>query len=294
MNKCIGCGIKLQDKYSNKLGYTKDLKNKYCERCFKTIHYNEERKVSNIDNLKIINKINKLGYFTMFITDLLNINNELISIFKNINNKKILVINKSDIIPNNLKIEHLIDNIKKVYNISEEIIFISAKKKYNLNKVEDLILENNNVIFCGETSSGKSTLINNLTGSFLTTSKYDNTTLDFIKIKYNECNIYDTPGILFNNSKEVTNKIVINTKQINNKYIMSIGNIKLKGDGNITIVASDKIVLSSKKDNSSLNNIISIEDNSDIIIPNGFIYVKNGFIIETNEKLEVRKSIIGR
>ena len=38
MSKCIGCGIALQNTDKEKLGYTKNLENKYCERCFKTLH----------------------------------------------------------------------------------------------------------------------------------------------------------------------------------------------------------------------------------------------------------------
>ena len=41
--KCVGCGITLQSKDINNLGYVpKEKENdaKYCERCFKLIHYN--------------------------------------------------------------------------------------------------------------------------------------------------------------------------------------------------------------------------------------------------------------
>ena len=39
MSKCVGCGISMQDSNKNALGYTPNIDNKYCERCFKTIHY---------------------------------------------------------------------------------------------------------------------------------------------------------------------------------------------------------------------------------------------------------------
>ena len=135
MNKCIGCGIKLQNIDQEKLGYIRNLENKYCERCFKTIHYNEEKKVINLNNDKIIEKINKLGHFTIFITDLVSINNKLIDIYKKINNEKILVINKCDIIPDNLKLEHVEENIKKSFNINDKICFISAKKNLYFNRI---------------------------------------------------------------------------------------------------------------------------------------------------------------
>ncbi len=294
MSKCIGCGIKLQNENINALGYTKKLDNLYCERCFKTIHYNKEIKVSNQDNYQIVDKINKLGLFTIFITDILHLNEELIKLFKSFNNKKVLVINKSDIIPKNLKLEHLTLNIKESYNINNDIFFISAKSKNNINKIIKLIEENKKVILCGETSSGKSTLINSLTDSLLTTSKYNNTTLDFIKIKYLDYIIYDSPGFIVSNFKNVE-KYRLLTKTLNSKYIYDIGGIKITGDGNITLFLPHDYLLSSKKDNSSLKYELDIKSVSDIILPNGgFIFIKNNMKLKVSQELEIRKSIIGR
>ena len=57
MTKCVGCGIKLQNKNVNEVGYTPDLKNELCERCFKLKNYNVlTNKGINIDNDKLINK----------------------------------------------------------------------------------------------------------------------------------------------------------------------------------------------------------------------------------------------
>lgn len=295
MSKCVGCGITLQNTDKEKLGYTKNLDNKYCERCFKTIHYNEEKKVTNLDNSKIIEKINKLGYFTIFITDLISINNKLINVFKQIKNDKILVINKCDIIPDNLKLEHIEENIKNSFDINNEVCFISAKKNLYLNEIISKIEENNNVILCGETSSGKSTLINTLIGSTLTTSKYSNTTLDFIKLKYMNYTIYDTPGIMINENKVNTDRIVISTKQLNDKYVLSVGDIKLRVNGNLTFIIPDNVKIISKKEDVKLNYTIKVDKPTDIEINDGgFIFVKKSCIINSNEKLGVRNSIIGK
>lgn len=294
MSKCIGCGITLQNDFINELGYTRELDNLYCERCFKTIHYNEEKKVNNLDNSKIINKINKLGYVTLFITDLVSINKDLIKVFKSINNKKILVINKCDIIPNNLKLEHIEENIKNSFNINDDVCFISAKKEYNLNKIIKEIEENKNVILCGETSSGKSTLINKLVGSNLTTSKYNNTTLDFIKIKYLDYIIYDTPGIIINKNKKSTEKIIIKPLNLNDKYILSIDDYRFRCNGNVTLLVTDNVKISTKKSDVVLKNKMNIKGLTDIELDNGFIYIKNPCIIESNIELGVRKSIISK
>lgn len=294
MSKCIGCGITLQNNNSTSLGYTKNLDNKYCERCFKTIHYNEEKKVDNIDNNKIIDKINKMGYLTLFITDLLSINNELINVFKSINNKKVLVINKCDIIPDNLKLEHIEENIKKVFNIWDDVYFISAKKEYNLNKIIRLIEDNKNVILCGETSSGKSTLINQLVGSNLTTSKYNNTTLDFIKIKYLDYVIYDTPGIIIKDNKKSIERIRIKPLSLNNDYILNIDDYIIRCNGNVTLLVNDDVIVNTKKSDILLNNKITINNASDIELDKGFIYIKSPCVIEVNKKVRVRKSIISK
>jgi len=294
MSKCIGCGIKLQNTNSEELGYTKKLENVYCERCFKTIHYNEEKIVQNVDNLKIINKINKFGYTTIFITDLISLNKELINVFQSINNKKILVINKCDIIPNNLKLEHLEENIKRVFNIADDICFISAKKEYNLNKIIKLIEDENNVIMCGETSSGKSTLINKLIGSNLTTSKYSNTTLDFIKLKYLDYVIYDTPGVVINNNKKSIEDIKIMTKQLNDNYVLNIDDLKLRINGNITLVLDKNVNVYTKKENINLEFVTEIKNSSDIEFNGGFIFIKNPCKINSNQELSVRNSIISK
>ena len=54
-NKCIGCGIKLQDVDKNMDGYISVSDFRLCERCFKIKNYGQNRVVgvSNDDYLKI-------------------------------------------------------------------------------------------------------------------------------------------------------------------------------------------------------------------------------------------------
>ena len=292
MSKCIGCGITLQNTDALSLGYTKILSNPYCERCFKTRNYNQENKVTaKIDNLKILNKINKLNKFTLFITDLFNLNNEVISCYQRITNKKILVINKSDLIPQNLKLNHLKENIKRVYNIEEDVIFISAKQNLSLTYLIELINNYQEVIIAGATDAGKSTLINLLTDSNLTTSKYQNTTLDFIKLKKDNFIIYDTPGLLVKNQK-CLNKIITKTKKLNNDYLLYIDDYIIKGNSNLTLFLSSDKVIKTKKDNEKLNYKIIINKPTDILIDGGFIFIKDKGVIYSNVLLETRDSLI--
>lgn len=292
MSKCVGCGIKLQDKFKDKLGYTKKLDNLYCERCFKTIHYNEERKIDNFNNDDILEKINKLNKSTIFISDFLSLNTEVIKIFKKIKNKKILVINKCDLIPNNIKLQHIEENIKNSFDLYDDVFFISAKLKYNLNKLIDFIEEEKNVIICGETSSGKSTLINKLISSNLTTSKYSNTTLDFIKLKYMDYVIYDSPGLVINSSKKNITNIKVITKVLKNDYNVIIDDIVINGSGNVTLFLDENVNVVSKKKKDEFQYKYSIKDKQDIELDNGFIFVKNGFSISSNKELGIRDSII--
>ncbi len=292
MSKCVGCGIKLQDKFKDKLGYTKKLDNLYCERCFKTIHYNEERKIDNFNNDDILEKINKLNKSTIFISDFLSLNTEVIKIFKKIKNKKILVINKCDLIPNNIKLQHIEENIKNSFDLYDDVFFISAKLKYNLNKLIDFIEEEKNVIICGETSSGKSTLINKLIDSNLTTSKYSNTTLDFIKLKYMDYVIYDSPGLGINTNKKNITNIKVITKVLKSDYNLIIDDVIINGNGNITLFLDENVKVISKKKKDEFKYKYSIKDKQDIELDNGFIFVKNGFSISSNKELGIRDSII--
>lgn len=292
MSKCVGCGIKLQDKFKDKLGYTKKLDNLYCERCFKTIHYNEERKIDNFNNDDILEKINKLNKSTIFISDFLSLNTEVIKIFKKIKNKKILVINKCDLIPNNIKLQHIEENIKNSFDLYDDVFFISAKLKYNLSKLIDFIEEEKNVIICGETSSGKSTLINKLIDSNLTTSKYSNTTLDFIKLKYMDYVIYDSPGLGINTNKKNITNIKVITKVLKSDYNLIIDDVIINGNGNITLFLAENVKVISKKKKDEFKYKYSIKDKQDIELDNGFIFVKNGFSISSNKELGIRDSII--
>lgn len=292
MKKCIGCGVTLQDKDINTLGYTPKLDNDYCMRCFKTIHYGTSIDVNNMNNDMIIKKINILNYHTFLITDLINLDDS-INIYNKITTSKTLVINKIDLLPNNINLYHLEDNIKRSYNI-EDVILISGLYKDNLNKIINIIENKKNTLFCGITSSGKSTLINKLLDINLTTSKYKNTTLDFIKLDYLDYTIYDTPGLIINNNilDNITYK-VINTKNnfriIIDKYI-----IEVKELVGLTIYINSLYKIITKKDNSKLDYNYKLNGYKDILLPGiGFIYIKKECNIKCNKELIIRDSIIG-
>ena len=300
MTKCVGCGIKLQNKNVNEVGYTPDLKNELCERCFKLKNYNVlTNKGINIDNDKLINKINELNSCVLFLVDFINLDSEVIETYKKIKTKKVFIITKADIIPKNIKYQKLIQNIKNIYDIKEDIILTSSKTKLNINTITKLCLEEKNVCLAGFTNAGKSSLINTLVGSDITVSKKSNTTQDFIKLNVDGINIYDAPGFMSNINRENIPRSIIRpiTYQFPSKHYLLIQDIKLNilEDSNFTIYVGNEANIIRRKENENVECKIIVPKNSDVIIK-GFCFInfKNTCMISLNTKdYEIRPSIVG-
>ncbi len=300
MTKCVGCGIKLQEKDKNELGYTPNLNNALCERCFKLKNYNIlTNKGINIDNDKLINKINELNTCVLFLVDFINLDSEVIDAYKKIKSKKILIITKADIIPKNIKYQKLIQNIKNIYDIKEDLILTSSKTKLNIKTITKLCLEEKNICLAGFTNAGKSSLINALVGSDITVSKKSNTTQDFIKLNVDGINIYDAPGFMSNINRENIPRSIIRpiTYQFPSKHYLLIQDIKLNilENSNFTIYVGNEANIIRRKENENVECKIIVPKNSDVIIK-GFCFInfKNTCMISLNTKdYEIRPSIVG-
>lgn len=300
MTKCVGCGIKLQEKDKNELGYTPNLNNVLCERCFKLKNYNVlTNKGINIDNDKLINKINELNTCVLFLVDFINLDSEVIEAYKKIKSKKILIITKADIIPKNIKYQKLIQNIKNIYDIKEDLILTSSKTKLNIKTITKLCLEEKNICLAGFTNAGKSSLINALVGSDITVSKKSNTTQDFIKLNVDGINIYDAPGFMSNINRENIPRSIIRpiTYQFPSKHYLLIQDIKLNilENSNFTIYVGNEANIIRRKENENVECKIIVPKNSDVIIK-GFCFInfKNTCMISLNTKdYEIRPSIVG-
>lgn len=300
MTKCVGCGIKLQEKDKNELGYTPNLNNELCERCFKLKNYNIlTNKGINIDNDKLINKINELNACVLFLVDFINLDSEVIEAYKKIKSKKILIITKADIIPKNIKYQKLIQNIKNIYDIKEDLILTSSKTKLNIKTITKLCLEEKNICLAGFTNAGKSSLINALVGSDITVSKKSNTTQDFIKLNVDGINIYDAPGFMSNINRENIPRSIIRpiTYQFPSKHYLLIQDIKLNilENSNFTIYVGNEADIIRRKENENVECKIIVPKNSDVIIK-GFCFInfKNTCMISLNTKdYEIRPSIVG-
>lgn len=241
MNKCKGCGVNLQNIDASVLGYTSNLENQICERCFKLKNYGQYSKVTlnNEDYLKIINSINK-DNLVIYTTDILNLTISNIDKFK----KVIIVVTKKDILPKSIKDAKIINYIKKRYLNVIDVIIISSIKNYNLDYLYSQMKKYSNklpVYIVGNTNSGKSTLINKLIDNYsvqnlskVTTSMFPSTTLDKVEINLGDLKLIDTPGLIDNGS--ITNTITPKElKSITPKKEIKPKSCQINGSGSIII-----------------------------------------------------------
>lgn len=299
MIKCKGCGIILQSEDKKKIGYTPDIKNELCQRCFKLKNYNTLiNNGVNIDNDKLIKKINSLNVYVLFLVDFLNIDSEAMDLYKKIKANKTLVITKEDIIPKNIIKDRLIKNIKDIYEISEDIILTSTKFTKNISNIESICLKEKKVLLAGYTNAGKSSLINKMVGSDITVSSRENTTQDFIKLNVDGVTIYDAPGFMSNTKRDVVSKNIIKPKtyQLPNKHYLEFNNIKLNvsEDSNITLYLPDEVIINRRREKNNITCDVLIPKNSDLVIKGlGFIKFSKTSLVSITSDYEIRPSIVG-
>ena len=327
MNKCSGCGVILQNKNIDELGYTKNIESLLCERCFRIINYNEYKEVIKDSNdfIEILNKIKDTNDLVLIIVDLFNIN-KIEHIIKNLPNDKIIVLTKKDLLPKLVKDQKLIDYVKTDDKTIKDFIVISSNKNYNFDELLDKInyhKKTKNVYVVGFTNAGKSTMINKLIYNYsnfktvITTSLLQNTTVDLIEVSLDEnLTLIDTPGIL--DKGNIINKLDKNeikrllpkkeikpvTYQMKKSTVLLIDNflrIDSLTDVNLTFFISNSFEINrfykTEKLKDFESQIIDVMPNEDIVINGlGFIKVtKKGRVkISTFKDVEIykRKSLI--
>ena len=205
---CIGCGVKLQDENVTQEGYTSNLENDICNRCFRMKNYGEYQIVtkSNEEYINILKEVDKTKDLVLYIVDMLNINEDILEIRKYISNKMILVLNKRDVMPRSINDKKVIEYIKNIGVDFQDIIIISTLKNYNIDELLSMIKKyktSRNVYVVGSTNVGKSSLINKLMHNYsknegdLTISPLPSTTLNKISIKLSDdLTLIDTPGLV--------------------------------------------------------------------------------------------------
>ncbi len=231
MTKCIGCGALLQSDCPSDEGYTRNLDNKLCERCFNIKHYNKYLKVENKDYSGVISSIDAKGDLILLVTDFLNLYN----LDLGLKSPVILVLTKTDLLPRSVNKEHLLSKLD--LNVIDKVM-VSSKNNYNLDLLYNMIMKykkSNNVYVIGYTNAGKSTLVNKFLKNYgssygeITVSNLPSTTLDLIENRVNdELILIDTPGLLDSGSMVLLSSFDVLKKITPKKEIRPIS-FQIKG-----------------------------------------------------------------
>ncbi len=204
MKVCKGCGVKLQTSSQKSLGYVVDINMDYCQNCFKLKHYS-----------KPVDEVVKSGFpvvsqngLIVCLVSALTINDLFKYNLKRIYPEQeiILVINKIDLFSKNIKYDLWVKELFKIFQKQKlniiDIIPISALTGKNVDTLVSVLKRyvKKDIYVIGFQNSGKSTLLNQIAKSLKIDSKalaslYPGLTKGFIKLKFNQGFIIDTPGV---------------------------------------------------------------------------------------------------
>ncbi len=210
MKKCKGCGAVLQTEYPERNGYVKDISQDYCQRCFRLTHYDDVThfKADHLNNSYIKEIYEKYpDALFVVIIDILDVfclsHDDLLTYFKD--KDVMLVINKTDILPDNIRDEKMemiftkqLKELRRSYPHIKAAIMTNRYESYFNDRFNEILREMNycSIVFAGRANAGKSTLINKLLQEdILTTSVYPGTTLNETQISYHDYTFIDTPGL---------------------------------------------------------------------------------------------------
>lgn len=318
--KCLGCGAVLQTEFNDQEGYTKDLDNKLCERCFRINNYGDYKVIVKDNNefLNILKSISETKDLVVLVVDLLNINQELLNLSEIITNPVLLVLSKRDLLPKSLFEEKILNYMSRFnLNIIDKII-ISSNKNYQFDELYEkinLYKKSKNVYVVGFTNAGKSTMINKLLYNYsesdtrITTSILPSTTLNNIEISLNEdLTIIDTPGLLdkgniINYVEGKDLKVIVPTKeikpityQIKNRQIVEIDKyafIECLDKTNITLFMSNRLDIKRNYKSLDFNDFDTYE--LDVLAGEDIVIVGLGFIKVSKDskfKIHVLKNVL--
>lgn len=219
---CKGCGALIQHEDHTLPGYvaekvlaSNDPKNVICQRCYRIRHYSDiiTTTLTNDEYLNIINKIAREDALIVKIVDIFDFTGSFVPAIKRLtgNEDVILVGNKMDLLPKNVKPDKILAWLKVMlakegFTVLDSIL-ISAKYGNNFDDLMSLILKhkgNRNVYLVGSTNVGKSRIINQILKRYLgypsdvvTVSSSPGTTIGIVGFPLLDGTmIYDTPGVI--------------------------------------------------------------------------------------------------
>lgn len=322
---CLGCGSVMQSLDKEKPGYIIPLKIEnaiYCERCFRLKHYHEMRfDLLTCSNEELFTKAKEMNLPVYYFVDLFNLNEESITFFKKIKSFKVLVLTKIDFIPFSISLVKLRERIKKVYEIEEDILFLSVKNSKLVLRVLDHMKKTNyqKFLFLGMTNVGKSSFLNVL--SILLEndecptliSEMPNTTLAFGCWNIGDFEIVDAPG--FNYQKAYSNTLLLKsqvkkylkpkTYQMKRETILKFEDLFImKQDcekNSITFYGSEEYSLLKtyqEKQKYKIKKHIKVSDKTDLVLPGiGFLAISKATVLtllsNCDFAYEIRNSLFG-
>lgn len=219
---CGGCGAKIQTTDKTKPGYISDhlLSEKpsealICQRCFRIKNYSESfpYEVSNSEFLDVVERLKNEDALIVKIVDIFDFSGSFVPAMKRMtnNNDILLVGNKVDLLPKNVKPSKILNWLKLMlktqgFDVLDSVL-ISAKYGDNLDMLMQMIYKykgKRNVYIVGSTNVGKSKLVNQILKRYLgaasnivTESLSPKTTIGVIGFNLVDgTTIYDTPGVI--------------------------------------------------------------------------------------------------
>lgn len=216
---CKGCGALIQNKDDKLPGYVSDdlliskrVDEIVCQRCFRIRHYSESfpYTVSNSDYLQVIDKIKSEDALIVKIVDIFDFSGSFVPAIKELtgNEDVILVGNKMDLMPKNVKPSRILNWLQVMLNAQGftvlDSVLLSAKYGDNFDELMEKIYQykgNRNVYIVGSSNVGKSRIINQILRRYMgaasdivTESLSPQTTIGLIGFQLtDETYIYDTP-----------------------------------------------------------------------------------------------------
>jgi ribosome biogenesis GTPase YqeH len=219
---CKGCGAKIQTEDNKSPGYvkpelfdTKDPQEVICQRCFRIRHYSEvfPYTVSNSDYLQVIEKIKSEDALIVKIVDIFDFSGSFVPAIKELtgNEDVILVGNKMDLLPKNVKPSRILDWLNLMLSSQGftvlDSVLLSAKYGDNFDELMEKIQQykgKRNVYIVGSSNVGKSRIVNQIlrrymgaASDIITESLSPQTTIGLIGFQLMDGTyIYDTPGVI--------------------------------------------------------------------------------------------------